>query len=300
MAKSTAQRSTSKGDQPAQPTSLSPTSMLAFSRGADNDVLCLSRTVACARDGPPVPKTGSHMGRLLALGDIHGCLAALDAVLQAADLDRDDTLVVLGDVIGYGRESAGVIDRLMQLEDECELICIRGNHEEMLLGALESEQLRTQWLNVGGIETLNSYEFCAKIDVIPPAHIEFVRGFRDYYKQGPFVFTHAGYDAERPFDDQPAHALRWNLLEEPWPEPHTSGKTAVVGHTEQHDGEVLDLGHIVCLDTGCRSYGWLTLWDAQTRQTWQASKWGALREQPDSAEIQQLQKAREILTAASP
>jgi serine/threonine protein phosphatase 1 len=235
------------------------------------------------------------MARVLALGDIHGCAHALDAVLDAADLRASDTLVVLGDVIDYGRDSASVIDRLMELRSECELICIQGNHEEMLLAALDNERLKSQWINVGGMETLNSYRFCGDLDAIPPEHLEFLRGFVDYYETDTQVFTHAGYDPDLPFADQPPHALRWQVLERPWPQPHCSGKQVVIGHTEQRNGEILDLGHIVCLDTACRSYGWLTLWDADTGETWQASKWGVLHEPEHPEEIELLHRSRELL-----
>jgi len=235
------------------------------------------------------------MGRLLALGDIHGCVHALDRVVAAADLGRDDTLVVLGDVIDYGRETSAVIERLLELRSLCELICIRGNHEEMLLAALQSPRLKSQWINVGGMETLNSYRFCGDIDAVPESHLEFIRGFVDYHETDAHVFTHASYDPDLPFADQPTHILRWQLLERPWPRPHCSGKPVIVGHTEQKNGEVLDLGHLVCLDTACRSYGWLTLWDAATGQTWQASKWGVLRESTHSGEFDHLQRAKELL-----
>jgi serine/threonine protein phosphatase 1 len=216
-------------------------------------------------------------------------------VLNAADVGPQDTLVVLGDVIDYGRESAEVVERLLQLRDECRLICIRGNHEEMLLGALENERLHSQWLNVGGMETLNSYEFCGGIDVIPQSHLDFLSEFRDYYENGTLIFTHANYDADVEFGEQLPHALRWQLLEPPWPAPHMSGKTVIVGHSEMPDREILDLGHVVCLDTGCRSYGWLTLWDAETGETWQASKWGALREDRSPDELDDLRRARRLL-----
>ena len=64
--------------------------------------------------------------------------------------------------------------------------------------------------------------------------------------------------------------------------PHLSGKTVVVGHTEQKAGEILDLGHLVCLDTYCREYGWLTALDLHSGTSWQANRWGALREAEES------------------
>jgi serine/threonine protein phosphatase 1 len=78
--------------------------------------------------------------------------------------------------------------------------------------------------------------------------------------------------------DQPSYQLRWALFEPDKVQPHVSGKTAFVGHTEQASGEVLDLGFVTCLDAACWRYGWLTAIDVRTGKIWQASRWGLLRE----------------------
>ena len=54
--------------------------------------------------------------RTLAIGDIHGCLAAFDHLIRFAKLTPQDTLVILGDVVDRGPDSRGVIARLMQLK----------------------------------------------------------------------------------------------------------------------------------------------------------------------------------------
>ncbi len=59
--------------------------------------------------------------------------------------------------------------------------------------------------------------------------------------------------------------------------PHHSGKVAVVGHSPQQSGEVLDLGFLVCIDTNCVRGGWLTALDVGTGQVWQADCAGRLR-----------------------
>jgi serine/threonine protein phosphatase 1 len=56
-----------------------------------------------------------------------------------------------------------------------------------------------------------------------------------------------------------------------------SGKTAVVGHTPQLDGRVLDLGHLVCIDTCCFANGWLTALEVGSGTFWQANEEGAMR-----------------------
>lgn len=52
-------------------------------------------------------------GRLLAIGDIHGCLPALETLLAAIEPQPQDTLVLLGDYVDRGPQSRGVIERLL-------------------------------------------------------------------------------------------------------------------------------------------------------------------------------------------
>jgi serine/threonine protein phosphatase 1 len=67
-------------------------------------------------------------------------------------------LIPLGDFIDCGPDRGGVIERLLDLEHRCRLIPILGNHEEMLLNALESPRSELRyWLNLGGRQTLESY-----------------------------------------------------------------------------------------------------------------------------------------------
>jgi serine/threonine protein phosphatase 1 len=90
---------------------------------------------------------------------------------------------------------------------------------------------------------------------------------------------------------QPEHQLRWALFEPAEMRPHISGKKVIVGHTEQADSEVLDLGFVACIDTACWRHGWLTAIDCRTGRLWHASRWGMLREQhepPQRGRLQQI------------
>jgi serine/threonine protein phosphatase 1 len=71
--------------------------------------------------------------------------------------------------------------------------------------------------------------------------------------------------------------LRWESLRNHQPGPHYSGKPAVVGHTAQKDGEILDLGHLKCIDTYCYGGYWLTALDVLSGRIWQADPGGQLR-----------------------
>lgn len=237
--------------------------------------------------------TNHNSGRIIAIGDIHGCAHALEALLGEIRPGPADQIVCIGDVIDSGRDTNLVVERLLALSSECSLVCIMGNHEEMLLGALENERLKESWLICGGMATLSSYKFGGDIDVIPDEHIDFIRTFHDWYETDEHIFVHANYDPRLPLAEQPTHALRWSLLEAFAPEPHTSGKTVIVGHTEQKGGEILDLGCVKCLDTYCYGYRWLTALDVQSGQAWQASRWGVLRDPGET--IAGLLQARQIL-----
>jgi serine/threonine protein phosphatase 1 len=61
------------------------------------------------------------------------------------------------------------------------------------------------------------------------------------------------------------------------PGPHRSGKTVIAGHSSQKTGEILDKGHLICIDTYCFGGGWLTALDVDSREAWQANRYGELR-----------------------
>ncbi len=232
-------------------------------------------------------------GRTIAIGDIHGCAHALEALLRAIDPTPADLIVSLGDFVDVGRETDQVIDQLISLRERCRLVCIKGNHEEMLLEALTNESLLDSWLMCGGMATVNSYKFCGTLADIPEKHLEFIRGCVEFFETEDHILVHANYEPDLPVDQFPPHTLRWSLLDRvPKPRPHVSGKMVIVGHTEQHSGEILDLDCVKCIDTYCHAYGWLTALELTTGEVWQASRWGALRE---GESIEPLQQAKDLL-----
>ena len=226
-------------------------------------------------------------GRTIAIGDIHGCSAALAALLDAIEPGPNDTVVTLGDYIDRGPDSRGVIEQLIALGQRCRLIALMGNHEEMLLGALGDQGMLRGWLSCGGVEMLASYGFRPTGearrflgDLLPREHWAFLTRLRGYHETDSHLFVHAGYHPHLPMDQQPAEALRWQFTERHWAKAHFSGKIAIVGHTPQRTGEVLDLGFLKCIDTHCHAGKWLTALEVPSGKTWQASPQGELRSGP--------------------
>lgn len=217
-------------------------------------------------------------GRLIAIGDVHGCVLALDTLLEAILPATADTLVFLGDLIDQGRDSAAVLDRVRALQNDCKVVLIQGNHEEMLFAARDSEEALRYWEHCGGVQTLNSYRFGASLRDIPLEHWVLLESGLPWYETPDFIFTHASYLPVVAMPDQPESQLRWALFEPDQLRAHQSGKTVVVGHTESNDSEIVDLGHAICIDTACWRHGWLTALNCLDRTCWQASRWGVLRE----------------------
>jgi serine/threonine protein phosphatase 1 len=212
--------------------------------------------------------------RTIAIGDIHGCSAALDALVEAIKPRPEDCIVTLGDYINRGPDSRGVIERLIELSGRCHLIPILGNHDQKLLEA-RSDVHSTTWIGMGGIATLDSYGPGRDIRLIPD--FQFLEGCLDYFETDTHIFIHANYFPDIPMDEQEVGMLRWESLREMTPGSHFSGKTVIAGHTSQKNGEILDLGHVKVIDTYCHGGGWLTAMDVQTEEVWQADREGNMR-----------------------
>lgn len=154
------------------------------------------------------------MGRVVAIGDIHGQLGHLEDILK--QLEPDDKLIFIGDYIDRGPNSPEVIERLLGLDQET--VFLRGNHEQMALDATdypESMRIVDLWLFNGGINTHNAYERH------PPSlwdkHLEFFRATKLAHKEEidgiTFYFSHAGWseyaNLEEQYDSLDQEILLW-------------------------------------------------------------------------------------------
>ncbi|VTU02376.1 serine threonine protein phosphatase : Putative phosphohydrolase OS=Microcoleus sp. PCC 7113 GN=Mic7113_1507 PE=4 SV=1: Metallophos [Gemmataceae bacterium] len=220
--------------------------------------------------------------RVLAFGDIHGCLAAFDALLDWVKPTPDDVVVTLGDYVDRGPDTRGVIERLIAMQQTHNLICLRGNHEVMMVDARTGGRgQKKMWLSVGGVETLASYGIFAGMDAtlddVPAAHWDWLATqLVDYYESDRFIFVHASVLPEYDMDAQPDYALLWEFL--PDAMRHHSGKTVVCGHTSQKSGVPKVVPGAVCIDTRAFSTGWLTCLDVHEGRYWQTDMCGNRRE----------------------
>lgn len=68
-------------------------------------------------------------GRAIFVGDVHGCAQELIDLMNAVDFTEDDLLVLVGDLIGKGPDSEGVIKLARALGPQC--VALRGNHDQV-------------------------------------------------------------------------------------------------------------------------------------------------------------------------
>jgi serine/threonine protein phosphatase 1 len=218
------------------------------------------------------------MPRTIVIGDIHGCLVAFSTLIEAIDLQPEDTLVTVGDYVDRGPDSKGVLDLLLEMESKCKLVPLLGNHEEMMLAVLEGRMEPFGWLNHGGVQTMDSYGFIGDLNCVPKTHRDLINRMPSYFETDTHFVVHANYDASLPLEEQPGDLLRWVKLSDLLPAPHVSGKRAVVGHTHDRKGEIFEVPHLVCIDTYCYGGRWLTALELESGRIWQSTPDGELRE----------------------
>lgn len=211
------------------------------------------------------------MERVLAIGDIHGCLEQFDALLGAVELKESDHLVLLGDYVDRGPDSAGVLKRIIELTKAHHVTAIKGNHEQMMMEARGGENFLREWVLNGGDATLASYAGSrATIRDVPAEHWQFLEtGLADYLETETHIFVHANAYPDHAMEEQPDYMLQWERCDKI--RPHQSGKVLVCGHTPQWMGP-MNRGFAICIDTGAGYGDALTCLDVVSGRVWQAGK----------------------------
>ncbi len=213
--------------------------------------------------------------RVYAVGDIHGRRDLFEALIAAIDADdaavapADTTVILLGDLVDRGSDSAGVIALARQWQGRRRVRILAGNHEEMFLRSFSKLEVFRHFLRHGGRETVLSYGVgrdsfvqasleeaqALMADAVPADDIAFIENFEDMIEIGDYLFVHAGIDPTVPLDEQRSQDLRW--IREPFLSHSESyGKVIVHGHTICDAPE--DRGNRIGIDTGAYMSGRLT------------------------------------------
>jgi serine/threonine protein phosphatase 1 len=212
---------------------------------------------------------------LYAVGDIHGESEKLRELLAKLPLQPDDRVVFVGDYVDRGPDTKGVVDHLIAFSRDHACEFLLGNHESMFLDFLGWSGAEyfggDAFLMNGGDRTLASYDYFRLSQqeqrefVLPKEHAEFFRRLKLHYREGDYLFVHAGIGRHLLGETDVDWALRRAHVEDLlWDRgsadlPHALGITVVYGHTPSSDFKVRwNPPFSIGIDTGAVYGGRLT------------------------------------------
>jgi serine/threonine protein phosphatase 1 len=224
----------------------------------------------------PRLKLDRQPDRIYAVGDVHGCLDLLkrieaQIVADAGDAAGSKLIVMLGDLIDRGPASAQVIDHVLaQPPQGFDRICLRGNHEAMMLAFVRDPKRGAVWLENGGREALLSYGLPSDTLLrgvapralenllashVPTEHIEFLEALPVMLDTPEAVFVHAGLRPGVQIEAQTDDDLIWfrDNYESDYAE---FGRPIVHGHMPRLEALVSPFR--IAIDTGVYANGRLT------------------------------------------
>ncbi len=197
-------------------------------------------------------------GRLIAIGDIHGCHNEFFELLNQLELKTEDRVVLLGDLVNRGPDSTKVID----LAKAVGATSLLGNHELRLL----------KFRKTADRKYMKEHDLVT-FDALRPQDWEYMEAMQltFYEPELNMVFVHGGFLPGEPWQKQPAEVVtriqvidkdgrprkRADAPEAPsWADLWGGPPFVVYGHTPRP--EVYKLKWSIGIDTGCVMGGHLT------------------------------------------
>lgn len=234
----------------------------------------------------------SPVGRVYAIGDVHGRLDLLGELIDRIEYDAagrppmPTRIVLLGDVIDRGPHSAALVRGLMALTAASDrLVVLKGNHEWMMAEALSGGyEVFGAWLRHGGRETLASWgmapdrldgddpddfelaELCdAARDLVGTRVIVWLSRLPLTYRFRNYLFVHAGIRPGRRLSRQVADDLLW-ITDDFLGSVQDHGVTVVHGHSISVGPDVRP--NRIGIDTGAYRTGMLTAIGIEAGKSW--------------------------------
>lgn len=211
------------------------------------------------------------MNRLFAIGDIHGCYDQLRELIEEKIRPQpDDMIILLGDYIDRGYKVKEVTDYIIELQNRHPGIrALRGNHEQMMLEAIKTGDM-TAWSWNGAETTLASFRISSPA-YLEDKYLNFFEGLLWYFEFNEYLFVHAGFNDNDPFND------KWSMVwtrRETYENPLLNKRIIVHGHTpitvDTCVQNVQSHNTLINIDTGAvyreADYGTLTAIELNSRE----------------------------------
>ena len=206
--------------------------------------------------------------RIFLTSDIHGHYSMFEELLDKIKLTKKDLLIILGDSCDRGPKTYELYKKYYDLVNEgYNIKHLRGNHEDMLIKAMESGD-NDHWYRNGGEKTQKSFynnseskDTLTFEEWLEREGIKSVKWFVDWLDRIPIMisgkknlFVHAAFDTTKSEDEQEHRFLIWDRNDF-WTNNKT-GKAIYFGHTPSKDGKIKHyVNDVHCIDTGSYKNG---------------------------------------------
>ncbi|MDC7692790.1 metallophosphoesterase [Asticcacaulis sp. DXS10W] len=213
-----------------------------------------------------------------AIGDVHGRFDLFKKMVHRikADMEHTETrcrIILLGDYIDRGRESAKVLNGILALQRQewCDTVVLKGNHEQVLLKFLKDAEIGPKWFRYGALETIQSFGVHISGEpktgeewealrqklraAITPLQRKLLTSLKLSFEAGDYLFVHAGIDPWKDRQLQGEDTLLW-IRERFLKVSRACSKAVVHGHTPEE--EVVNQKWRIGVDTGAHATGVLS------------------------------------------
>lgn len=206
--------------------------------------------------------------RIFLTSDIHGHYSMFEELLDKIKLTKKALLIILGDSCDRGPKTYELYKKYYDLEKEgYNIKHLRGNHEDMLIKAMESGD-NDHWYRNGGEKTQKSFynnsenrDTLTFEEWLEREGIKSVKWFVEWLDRIPIMisgeknlFVHAAFDTTKGEDEQEHRFLIWDRNDF-WTNNKT-GKAIYFGHTPSKDGKIRHyVNDVHCIDTGSYKNG---------------------------------------------
>jgi serine/threonine protein phosphatase 1 len=219
---------------------------------------------------------------VIVIGDVHGCLKTLQALIERLPKDRE--LCFVGDFIDRGPNAIGVVEFIRSNNYSA----VMGNHEQLLCLASDEAQpahihkwAQKTWYNNGGDRTMQQWEDYAT-RMGDKTALELFQSHFDWMCNLPywlefmseegehFIISHSNvnfvWDKRRSDPQVFNKASLWSRSFEPTGEMkcQIGNSVNIIGHTPVN--HVMDCGNLIFIDTGCGKGGRLSAYDLETKE----------------------------------
>lgn len=138
--------------------------------------------------------------RYYAIGDVHGQMDLLNGAIKYIRKNKGKKVIFIGDYIDRGPDSMGVLDFVMNPPKDMEFICLKGNHEDMMVDTYFRYNVFSYYCSIFKTKTLGR---------LPHSVMSWMRDLKIFHFEDDNVFAHAYYDPKELPENQSSNDVLW-------------------------------------------------------------------------------------------